>query len=269
MRQSSALPSSNQPASPPANDSVATAARQGVLRRPLSVRQLRLTRRQALGVAALAVAGTGAVIATPSVRRSLSKPASRSIGFEIATVDEKGVRKPPEKAAAAVFTELFGSGGALDMVAIPGGSFTMGSPVDEPQRQPNEGPLHHVTLAPFFISASPITQAQWSAAVLAHPERINRDLDPNPSFFRNVDLPVETLTWNEAEEFCLRLTEITGRPYRLPSEAQWEYACRAGSTGPFHFGPTIIPELANYCGIGGAVCGTATARASPPMSISE
>jgi formylglycine-generating enzyme required for sulfatase activity len=56
-------------------------------------------------------------------------------------------------------------------------------------------------------------------------------------------------------KFCLRLTAITGRSYRLPSEAEWEYACRAGTMGPFHFGPTIIPELANYCGTGGAVCG--------------
>jgi formylglycine-generating enzyme required for sulfatase activity len=170
-------------------------------------------------------------------------------------VDAKGVRNPPEKYTAKVFTEGRASGAGIDMVSIPGGSFTMGSPVDEPERQANEGPQHHVTLPPFFMSASPITQAQWSVAVLAHPNPIRRDLDPNPSFFKGIDLPVESITWNQAEEFCLRLTELTGRAYRLPTEAEWEYACRADTIDAFHFGPTITPELANYCGIGGAVCG--------------
>ena len=236
----------NAPISPAAGPAPA----RRFLRRPIGV-----TRRQALGVAALAAAGTGAIIAAPSIRRLLSKPPLRTIAFDVATVDSKGVRNPLEKYKAAVFTERLGSAGGLDMVSIPGGSFTMGSPVDEPERQGNEGPQHHVTLAPFFISASPVTQAQWSAAVLAHPDQIRRNLDPNSSFFKGIDLPVESITWNQAEEFCLRLTAITGRSYRLPSEAEWEYACRAGTMGPFHFGPTIIAELANYCGTGGAVCG--------------
>jgi formylglycine-generating enzyme required for sulfatase activity len=131
----------------------------------------------------------------------------------------------------------------------------MGSPGGELERRPNEGPQHHVTLAPFFISASPVTQAQWLAVVMAHPDRIVRELDPRPSFFRGIDLPVESITWLQAEEFCRRLTGITDRRYRLPSESEWEYACRAGTTGPFHVGLTITPQLANYCGTGGAVCG--------------
>ena len=217
-------------------------------------RPIRVTRRQALGIAALAATGTGAIVAAPSIRRLLSKPPMRTIAFDVATVDAKGVRNPPEKYTAAAFTEGLGSGG-LDMFSIPGGSFTMGSPIDELERLPKEGPQHHVTLGGFFIGASPVTQAQWLAVVMAHPARINRDLDPKPSFFKGIDLPVESITWNQAEEFCLRLTEVTGRAYRLPSEAEWEYACRAGTIGPFHFGPTITPELANYCGTGGAVCG--------------
>jgi formylglycine-generating enzyme required for sulfatase activity len=236
------------------NASIAPAARPASRRRFLGW-PIGVTRRQALGVAALAAAGTGAIIAAPSVHRVLSKPSLRTIAFDVATVDSKGVRNPPEKYKAAVFTERLGPAGGLDMVSIPEGSFTMGSPVDEPERQSNEGPQHHVTLAPFFISASPVTQAQWSAAVLAHPDQIRRNLDPNSSFFKGIDLPVESITWKQAEEFCLRLTAITGRAYRLPSEAEWEYACRAGTMGPFHFGPTITPELANYCGTGGAVCG--------------
>jgi formylglycine-generating enzyme required for sulfatase activity len=218
-------------------------------------RRIRLTRRQALGAAALAAVGIGVAIAAPSIRRLMSKPSMRTVSFDTATVDQKGVRNPPERYSALVFTEAVGPGSGLEMVSIPGGSFTMGSPADEPQRQPNEGPQHHVTLAHFSIGASPVTQAQWSAVVMAHPGKIHRDLDPSPSFFKGIDLPVESITWNQADEFCLRLAEITGRAYRLPSEAEWEYACRAGTLTPFNFGPTIIPDLANYCGTGGAVCG--------------
>ena len=154
-----------------------------------------------------------------------------------------------------MFTEALGLDAGLEMVSIPAGSFVMGSPQDEPERLPNEGPQHRITLASFFIGRSPVTQAQWTAVVLAHPERISRDLDPKPSFFRGIDLPVESIIWKEAEEFCLRLAAITGRVYRLPSEAEWEYACRAETMTPFNFGPTITSELANYCGTGGAVCG--------------
>ena len=224
-------------------------------RRELFGRRVRLTRRQTMGVAALAVVGTGAAIAAPSIRRLLSRPALQTISFDAASVDEKGTRNPPEKYSTAIFTEALGMGVGLDMISIPAGSFTMGSPAGEPERRPNEGPQHHVTLDPFFFGASPITQGQWSAVLLAHPGRIHRDLDPSPSFFKGIDLPVESITWNQAEELCLRLAAITGRAYRLPSEAEWEYACRAGTATPFNFGPTITPELANYCGTGGAVCG--------------
>ena len=216
---------------------------------------IKLTRRQALGIAALAAAGTGAVIAAPSIRRLLSKPSLKTVAFDTGTVDEKAVQESAGKIHRQSFHRRARFGRGAYMVSIPGGGFTMGSPTDELERQANEGPQHHVTLAPFFMSASPITQAQWAAAVLAHPNAIRRNLDPNPSFFKGIDLPVESITWNQAEEFCLRLAELTGRAYQLPSEAEWEYACRAGTISAFHFGPTITPELANYCGTGGAVCG--------------
>jgi formylglycine-generating enzyme required for sulfatase activity/uncharacterized caspase-like protein len=214
-----------------------------------------LTRRRALAISGLGATAAGIGLAAPSVRRLLVKPTPRSISFDTVTVDERGLRNPPEKCSTLAFTEKLGPGGEIDMVAIPAGSFTMGSPIDEPERLAAEGPQHHVTLASFFMSAAPITQAQWSAVVAAHPDQIRRNLTPYPSFFRGIDLPVESVTWYQAEELCLRLTEFTGRLYRLPSEAEWEYACRGGTAGPFHFGPTIIPELANYCGTGGAVCG--------------
>jgi sulfatase-modifying factor enzyme 1 len=159
-------------------------------------RRVRLTRRQTLGIAALAVVGTGATIAAPSIRRLLTRPALRTISFDAASVDEGGVRKAPERYSAAMFTEVLGLGAGLDMLSIPEGSYMVGSPSDEPERQPNEGPQHPVTVTAFFIGASPVTQAQWAAVVLAHSERIHRDLDPKPSFFRGIDLPVESISWS-------------------------------------------------------------------------
>jgi formylglycine-generating enzyme required for sulfatase activity len=191
-------------------------------------------------------------------RRALSaaaKPSLRSVTFDFATVDEKGKRLPTERASAFVFREMVTSAISVDMIAIPGGTFLMGSPLYEPERRSNEGPQHPVNLKPFLIGAWPITQAQWAAVVTARPAKLSHSLDPFPSFFKGSDLPVESVSWNQAEEFCRRLAELTGRDYRLPSEAEWEYACRAGSTGPFNVGPTITAELANYCGTGGAVCG--------------
>ena len=218
----------------------------------------RLTRRRMLAGAGLVIAAAGAVIAIPTIRRISSKPPKptlRWVAFEFATVDERGARLPTEKAAASVFTEILDSGVGLDMASIAGGPFGMGSPSYEPERRPNEGPQRTVTVNPFFIGAWPITQAQWAAVISAHPAKISHALDPFPSFFRGRDLPVEGVSWNQADEFCRRLAEMTGRDYRLPTEAEWEFSCRAGSTGPFNVGPTITNDLANYCGKGGAVCG--------------
>jgi len=228
--------------------------------RRLSARQVQLTRRQTVGIAALTIIGTGLAIAVPPIRRMMSKPQLRTISFDVPSLDERGMRNSSEKCSAAIFTEVLGLGAGLDMVSIPPGGFMMGSPLQEPERQPDEGPQHYVTFAAFFIGASPVTQAQWAAVVSAHPDRIHVDLEASPSFFKGVDLPVESITWNQADEFCLRLAAITGRAYRLPSEAEWEYSCRAGTTTPFNFGPTITPELANYCGTGGAVCGDSAGK---------
>jgi len=135
----------------------------------------------------------------------------------------------------------------LDLVYIPPGSFTMGSPEDELGRYSDEGPQHPVTIAkPFFMGKYPVTQAQWRA-VAALPQ-VNRELKPDPSNFQGDNRPVEQVSWHDAVEFCQRLATATGRPYRLPTEAEWEYACRAGTTTPFHFGESITTDLANYRG---------------------
>jgi formylglycine-generating enzyme required for sulfatase activity len=125
----------------------------------------------------------------------------------------------------------------MDLISIPGGTFLMGSPPDEQDREDAEEPRRQVRLQPFFMGKFEVTQAQWQAV-----------MGYNPSNFKGDNLPVESVTWYEAMEFCERLSERTGRIYRLPSEAEWEYACRAGTTTPFHFGETITPALANYSG---------------------
>jgi formylglycine-generating enzyme required for sulfatase activity len=155
----------------------------------------------------------------------------------------------PQPAKIQYFTEdlgkkLLGKQTSLDMVFIPGGSFTMGSPEGELERFKSEGPQRKVTVPEFFMGQTPVTQVQWRR--VAGLSKVGRSLKANPSNFKGDDLPVEQVSWFEAEEFCLRLSKTTGRTYRLPSESQWEYACRAGTTMPFHFGETIDAEYANY-----------------------
>jgi len=122
----------------------------------------------------------------------------------------------------------------------------MGSPANEPGRSEAESPQREVTLASFFMAQTPITQSQWRK--VASWPKINFDLDVDPSRFKGDNRPVEQVSWLDAIEFCNRLSQRTGKNYTLPSEAQWEYACRAGTTTPFHFGATISTDAANYDG---------------------
>jgi formylglycine-generating enzyme required for sulfatase activity len=145
----------------------------------------------------------------------------------------------------------------LDMMQIPGGSFQMGQTESEraelirlvgeddyQEYYARELSRHLVTVPSFFLARTPITQAQWRA-VAAYP-KVESELDPEPSHFKGDHRPVEQVSWDDATEFCRRLSQCTGRTYRLPSEAEWEYACRAGTTTPFHYGETLSDELANY-----------------------
>ena len=132
----------------------------------------------------------------------------------------------------------------LEMVSIPGGIFLMGSDDKDEHGYSDERPQHEVTIEPFFISKHPITQSQWR--IIASLEIIEQELKPDPSHFKGDDRPVEQVSWHDAMEFCARLSRMTGREYRLPSEAEWEYACRANTTTPFAFGETLTAKLANY-----------------------
>ncbi|MBC6481212.1 MAG: formylglycine-generating enzyme family protein [Hormoscilla sp. GM7CHS1pb] len=169
---------------------------------------------------------------------NIPAPTVIQFSFEVAIVNYRGREiDRRQRLQTEYFRQSLGNGVTLDMVSIPGGTFMMGSPASEKGRDSDEGPQHRRTIAPFFMGKFPVTQAQWQAV-----------MNNNPSRWKGEDLPVERVSWNDAVEFCQRLSRQTGREYRLPSEAEWEYACRAGTTTPFHFGGTITTDLANYDG---------------------
>ncbi|WP_366918668.1 SUMF1/EgtB/PvdO family nonheme iron enzyme [Acaryochloris sp. IP29b_bin.148] len=164
-------------------------------------------------------------------------PELSRFAFEVLGVNDQGRIRKRKKRSAQYYRQPLKEGVALDMVYIPDGQFTMGSPVTEPNRQKNEGPKHLVNVPSFFMGKYPITQAQWQAI-----------MGNNPSKFQGAERPVEQVSWFLAEEFCQKLSEATGQDYRLPTEAEWEYAARAGTSTPFHFGNTLTTDLANYDG---------------------
>jgi formylglycine-generating enzyme required for sulfatase activity len=164
--------------------------------------------------------------------------------FYTVQVDEKGKIVSRKYGRAFAFKESLAPDICLEMVAIPSGKFMMGSPVSERGGYVNERPQHQVTVQPFFIGKYPVTQSCWR--VIANTSQIERKLKPEPSIFKGDNLPVERVSWEDAIEFCQRLSRETGRDYRLPTEAEWEYACRARTTTPFYFGKTIAGKLANY-----------------------
>jgi formylglycine-generating enzyme required for sulfatase activity len=115
----------------------------------------------------------------------------------------------------------------MKLVLIPAGEFMMGSPVNETGRGGDEGPQHKVRISrPFYMAATEVTQKHWRAVM-------DKKGD---NYFKGDDLPMERMTWDEAQEFCQKLSAREGRTYRLPTEAEWEYACRAGTTTRYSFG---------------------------------
>jgi formylglycine-generating enzyme required for sulfatase activity len=165
------------------------------------------------------------------------------------------VRKP---AQAQYFVEELGNGVKLEMVYIRGGKFIMGSDdrqfeehmnqlkkdlswtqaqVDDYLQKYDERPKHLVNVPALLMSKYPVTQAQYETII-----------GSNPSHFKGSQRPVESVSWDDAQAFCQKLVKQTNKSYRLPSEAEWEYACRAGTKTPFHFGATISPDVANYDG---------------------
>lgn len=136
-------------------------------------------------------------------------------------------------------TKFVGIGGgvSLELVLIPSGLFMMGSPADEKDRDDDETQRQVVVSKMFYLGKYPVTQKEWQAV-----------MGGNPSHFQGENLPVEKIGWDDARAFCGLLKLRTGLGFRLPTEAQWEYACRAGATTPFHFGAFLNGMQANCNG---------------------
>jgi formylglycine-generating enzyme required for sulfatase activity len=177
-----------------------------------------------------------------------AQPKLETFSFNIAQLQ---IKKSPSGEAEAVivkktvgqakrFIEDLGNGVKLEMVAVPGGEFMMGAPDNEEDYEGNgniERPQHLVKVTSFYMGMHPVTQIQYEALI-----------GENPSEFKGQNLPVGNISWKDAQDFCQRLTKKSKWQYGLPSEAQWEYACRAGTTTPFYFGETISTDVANFHG---------------------
>ena len=154
----------------------------------------------------------------------------RTYSFETVTLDKSGkiIKKTPGTAKYLAFD--LGNGIFLDIVDVKPGRFIMGS-----EESDREKPPHLVSVPGFYIGKYAVTQEQYLAI-----------MGKNPSGFQGAKLPVEQVSWDDAQEFCTKLTQKTRKNFRLPSEAEWEYACRAETTTPLSFGETITPHVVNY-----------------------
>jgi formylglycine-generating enzyme required for sulfatase activity/uncharacterized caspase-like protein len=177
---------------------------------------------------------------------TLQPSRSLVIEFETATVNSQGEITARQRSNVRYRAENLDNGLELEMVFIPRDRFMMGSLDSEVEGHIDESPQHQVTVAAFFMSKYPITQAQWT--LVANLPQVKLELEPYPSYFKGEKLPVECISWYEAVEFCARLSKVTEQAYRLPTEAEWEYACRANTVTSFYFGQTITTELANFNG---------------------
>lgn len=166
--------------------------------------------------------------------------------FEFIYIDEWGNETKRQQDVAQFFIEPLPAGVALEMANIPAGTAQIGSPKTEEKRSRDESEPHVVTLNTFFIGKFPITQAQWNA--VCQLPKITCSLTLNPSKFQGSNRPVEQVSWLEAKEFCARVSALSGKLYRLPTEVEWEYACRSGTRTPFFMGETLTTDFANYCG---------------------
>ena len=182
----------------------------------------------------------------PEEEKNKSSYQLKTFLFQTAQINNNGTEIKRITKNANYFGEDLGDGVTLEMVAIPGGTFIMGSPENEEGYHSSESPQHEVTVPPFFMGKYPVTQQQWRVVAALPKDKI--DLKSDPSYFKGDNLPVECVSWNDAQEFCARLSRMANKTYRLPTEAEWEYACRGGTTTPFYCGETISTDLANYNG---------------------
>ena len=159
--------------------------------------------------------------------------------------------------APVVWEADLGGGATMKLELIPPGTFTMGSPPGEDGRYDDEGPQHSVEITkPFYLGTYPVTRGQFAAFVQDDGYRTEAETANDKSTWRNPfgsynqtdDDPVVEVTWNDAGKFCAWLSKKEGKPCELPTEAEWEYACRAGTTTAFSFGddPKALGDYAWY-----------------------
>ena len=199
---------------------------------------------------------------SPPINQALTFDESKiadfsSFQFETVTVNEEGIITERIESSAKYRQESLDNDVNLDMIFIPGGNFLMGTDTTQIKElcrkycsdwPKYEQPQHEVSVKPFLMAKYPVTQAQWRVIALRKDLKYKLDLNPEASFYKGNNLPVEKVSWHHAQEYCLRLSRLTGKKYRLPSEAEWEYACRAQTSTPFYFGETITTDLANFNG---------------------
>ena len=171
---------------------------------------------------------------TPTPTQPTPRPSEEGNTVELPSSERPGVGSCWENETAGATCKEDTTG--MEFVYVPGGCFQMGSPESEDGRYDNEGPVHEVCLKGFWMGKFEVTQAQWQAV-----------MNTNPSYFKGANRPIESITWNDAQDFLKKLSGGNAA-FRLPSEAEWEYACRAGTTMPFYFGETISTDQANYDG---------------------
>jgi formylglycine-generating enzyme required for sulfatase activity len=176
---------------------------------------------------------------TIAPRKLSIQTVSKPLVLEFASVnlDSKGNIIDRPEYRAEYFVEDLGHEVSLTMVKIPAGEFLMGSPISELGRSKIESPQHRVRVPEFYMGQTLVTQSQWQQVMGNNPSQFNGE----------GKLPVEKISWLGTQEFLQKLSQQAQRKYRLPSEAEWEYACRSGSITPFSFGETISCEIANYC----------------------
>lgn len=189
---------------------------------------------------------------TPVVARAVDQP--DEFPFVTIKLNDRGEEISQSRGIATGEIEDLGGGVTIEMIQLPGGEFWMGSTEADTQtafaeaKRYNknakeewykaETPRHRVSVSPFMMGRYPVTQLQWF--------EVMGDLPAMEAKLRGEGYPVVNITWTEATEFCKELSRRTKHQYRLPTEAEWEYACRARTDTPFSFGPTLSPEVANY-----------------------
>ncbi len=171
-------------------------------------------------------------------------PKLERVCFKTVKVDSRGETVETLFAEATAFSEDLGNGQTLEMLRIPSGTFRMGAAAGESGASENEFPQRDVKIGEFWMGRCVVTRSQYHALIRQPANASTTNSEP----LKLPNHPIESIFWTDAVAFCQQLSQRPGRAYRLPSAAEWEYACRAGTTTPFHFGNTLTPDLANYNG---------------------